>query len=589
MSKIKVLPDILINQVAAGEVIERPASVVKELIENSIDAGATHIEVDIRQAGLGLIRVIDNGCGMTQEEAPIALIRHATSKLQNQKQLESIETLGFRGEALPSIACVSRFLIRTRSQEMLEGVEVKVEGGANLKISQVSAAEGTVIEVRDLFYNVLARKKFLKTSVTEISHIDRQIRLYALANPSIAFFFRKEGSSVLELPAMAERKPRIECFLESSMIDELRKIEAQKSGEIEISGAFLPARFARKGRRQQFLFVNNRPIVDATIFQAAKLGFCGALGAHDNPACWLWINLPSHLVDFNVHPAKLEARFQHHRQLADLVRYAVQKALFSMDRDEGISDKNQSMEIIKTNPKLAFPTPLSEWINEPEVTSDVEEQSLGKMEVIQPKATVFDLKEPSQEEEVRVIGVLGNGYVLFEERGRQLVVLNPQAAFERLFYDELWNQYKHQGIETQSLLVPQLLEFDKADHGFLSRNKQVFEQVGLQLEPMGGQTWQLLTLPTCCSDSSLLIKELIDELISQQDTKSNQQLVLEILLKQLVHQASISKTCQTGEAKKLWNRLMKSSMPYMTARGNPTLIAYTFSEFKNQFKLAKGS
>jgi len=309
MPTVQVMSETLASQVAAGEVIERPSSVIKELVENAIDAGARKIEVEIQKGGVAMLRVRDNGCGMSAEDALRSLERHATSKLRTSEDLNGIATLGFRGEALPSIASVSRFTMLTREAEASEGTEVKVDGGQAHEPKAVGCPVGTSIEVRDLFYNVPARKKFLKAESTEAAHIDHQIRLHALCCPQVGWVLRKDGKVSLDLPATQDRRVRIESMAGGDARGQLIEISSLTRNEITVEGCLLPAEFARKGRRHQFIFLNGRPVEDPLISRALREAFKGALAEGMHPAAWIWLSIPPEQVDVNVHPAKREVRF----------------------------------------------------------------------------------------------------------------------------------------------------------------------------------------------------------------------------------------------------------------------------------------
>ena len=323
MSKIRVLPDILASQVAAGEVVERPASVVKELVENSIDAGAREIRVDIDRGGSALIRVSDDGCGMSREDALLSLERHATSKLRTAGDLAAILTLGFRGEAVPSIASVSRFRLVTREKDSVSGTEILVEGGKVRDVREAGCAPGTVIEAKALFYNMPARRKFLRAETTEAAHVEHQLRLHALAAPNVRFRLRRDDREVFDLPPAAKALDRVRQLLGTDLSRELIELPLTRGNGIAVEGYVLPASHARKGRRHQFVFLNGRPVEDAVISRALAEGFRGAVSDGMYPAAWLWIDLEPTLVDVNVHPAKREVRFHRPVDVRDAILEAV--------------------------------------------------------------------------------------------------------------------------------------------------------------------------------------------------------------------------------------------------------------------------
>ena len=289
MPTIHVMSPTLASQVAAGEVVERPASVVKELVENSLDAGAKSVRVEIRRGGVGLIRVTDDGCGMSREDASLCAKRHATSKLSSLEELFEITHLGFRGEAIPSIASVSRFKLCTRQQHALEGWEVRIDGGMEHEPRSSGVSPGTAIEVADLFYNTPARRKFLKSAETEASHVEHQIRLHALAFPQVRFTYRRDDQLVFDLPATTDLRVRISALTDPATAAALIPIEATTGPGISVSGYLLPLSEARRTRKGQYVFMNTRPVEDQLINRAIRDGYGGfPTGLH--PALFLYMD-----------------------------------------------------------------------------------------------------------------------------------------------------------------------------------------------------------------------------------------------------------------------------------------------------------
>ena len=284
MPLVKVLSDILASQVAAGEVVERPASVVKELVENSLDAGAKAVLVDIEKGGVALIRVSDDGCGMVREDALLSLERHATSKLRTSADLANIMTMGFRGEAVPSIASVAKFRMVTRRAEDVSGTEIIVDGGKLRDVRDAGGAPGTVIEARSLFFNMPARRKFMRAETTEAAHVEQQIRLHALAAPGVRFRFRKDDRVVFDLPGVARTVDRVRQLVGNEMGGELVPVPELLGAGISVTGFVLPAKHARKGRRHQFVFLNGRPIEDAAVSKGLAEGFRGNIQEGLHPA-----------------------------------------------------------------------------------------------------------------------------------------------------------------------------------------------------------------------------------------------------------------------------------------------------------------
>src|SRR5438105_12149169 len=310
MSRIRLLPETVASQVAAGEVVERPASVVKELIENSIDAGARKIDILIRRGGISLVRVVDDGCGMDRDDALLSLERHATSKIRSAADLKAGATLGFRGEALPSIASVSRFRLTTREAGAVAGTEIVVNGGKIDIVRDGGEAPGTQIDVRSLFYNVPARRKFLRSENTESRNVEHQLHLQAIGHPRIAFTFARDDRLIFQLPAAVTLNDRIRDLFGAELLERLLALDGSGSTQIQINGLIGQAGLSRQSRDQQLIFVNGRAIESPVVAAAVREGYHTALMKGQYPVTFLFLELDPGGVDVNVHPAKREVRFR---------------------------------------------------------------------------------------------------------------------------------------------------------------------------------------------------------------------------------------------------------------------------------------
>ena len=326
MGKVQVMSETLASQVAAGEVVERPSSVVKELVENALDAGAKEIVVEVRKGGIALIKVRDDGCGMSREDAVKSLERHATSKLTAVEDLDGIRTLGFRGEAVPSIASVARFRLTTREKGADFGTEVMVEGGTLGEVKEAGCAVGTEVEVKDLFFNVPARRKFLRTELTEGGHVEHEVRMHALASPGVRFVFRKDGRTVFDVPASKDARVRIGELDGRELMRSMQEVNWTMGGMM-VKGYALPVEGARKTRRGQAMFLNGRPVDDRVIWKAVADAYGERLGRGLCPVAWLWLDLPAGSVDVNVHPAKKEVRFHKPSEVRSVLIEAVAAGL----------------------------------------------------------------------------------------------------------------------------------------------------------------------------------------------------------------------------------------------------------------------
>lgn len=355
MSRINILPESVSNRIAAGEVIERPASVVKELVENSIDAGAKKVSIVIEKAGSKLITVTDDGSGMDSDDALLCFEQHATSKISDTDDINSIMTFGFRGEAVPSIASVSRFYLKTRQKDKLEGMEVIVHGGKFIKESPIGCAPGTEISVRDLFYNIPARKKFLKTQATEERHIHETLMLIALANPTISFELIMDGRTVFSSPNHINLRPRINSFFGKTVSDNMLDVDCEREG-IRVSGYISKHGYTRNTRREQRTFVNGRPVEALPLYLGIKDGYGGLVDKGRFPPVILFIDIDPKLVDVNVHPAKREVRFRNEQTLKRVVSETIREALCSSNAPTASVDSALSLKNILDGAEVSYQT-----------------------------------------------------------------------------------------------------------------------------------------------------------------------------------------------------------------------------------------
>ena len=581
MPKIRVLSDILASQVAAGEVVERPASVVKELVENSIDAGAREIRVDIDRGGSALIRVSDDGCGMSREDALLSLERHATSKLRTVGDLAAILTLGFRGEAVPSIASVSRFRLVTRETQAVAGTEILVEGGKIHDVRDAGCAPGTVIEAKALFFNMPARRKFLRAESTEAAHIEHQLRLHALAAPGVRFRLRRDEREIFDLPPAAKPVDRVRQLLGPELSRELITLPLTHGNGVSVSGHLLPASHGRKGRRHQFVFLNGRPVEDAVISRALAEGFRGALADGLYPAAWLWIDLEPALVDVNVHPAKREVRFHRPLDVRDTILEAVSTALrppapTGLRRPDPVQFP---MSAAAPSPSLvnfqAAQPVLADW-----------QGPLPDGPTL-PRATV-EISPPTEADkhpEFRIIGMLHDRFVLLESSDG-LVLFDPKAARERIFYEKLIVG-ENTVLETQGLLVPVLLDLDPRDVELVLRERLALMEAGIEVEAFGGNTLQIRSFPAILpvDEPREFLGALLDELLH--DPAPGARFAIDRLARTLAKRASALALPRLSETRPLLAELFSCQLPYCASDGRPTLTEFSIKELERRFGSGK--
>jgi DNA mismatch repair protein MutL len=557
--------------------VERSASVVKELVENSLDAGAREVMVDIEKGGMNLIRVTDDGCGMAREDALLSLERHATSKLRTSADLATILTLGFRGEAVPSIASVAKFRMVTRQPESLTGTEIIVDGGKLRDVRDAGGAPGTVIEARNLFFNMPARRKFMRAESTESAHVEQQIRLHALAAPGVRFRFRKDDRTVFDLPGVVRTADRVRQLLGNDLGGELVEISETIGNGMQVSGFILPAQHARKGRRHQFVFLNGRPIEDSAVSKGLVEGFRGNLQDGLYPAAWLWLEMEPQLVDVNVHPAKREVRFHRPHEIRDLISRAV-------------------AECLKPRPRSPLPQVTPQPAGHSELAIESEETVVSRVAMFhqtQQELTMPGAGENAQIEErlskaprFRLVGMLQERYVIFESDSG-LVLFDPKAARERIIFEQLTRGRKT-GLETQNLLVPVLIELDPRDLDHLLREKNALLEAGLEVEAFGGNTLQLRSLPAFLQmeDPKLFLSEILEETLH--GPASAGKFTFERLARIIASKAAKRVVPRLAEAQRLLEEMFECDLPYCAADGRPTLTEYNRKDIDRRFGVGRG-
>ncbi len=597
MAKIRVLSDILASQVAAGEVVERPASVVKELVENSIDAGAGEIRVDVDRGGSALIRVSDDGCGMSREDALLSLERHATSKLRNAGDLAAIRTLGFRGEAVPSIASVSRFRMVTREAGSVAGTEILVEGGQLRDVREAGCAPGTMIEAKALFFNMPARRKFMRAESTEAAHVEHQVRLHALGAPGVRFRLRRDEREVFDLAPVARAVDRVRQLLGTELAKELIALPLTHGNGLIVEGFVLPAAHARKGRHHQFVILNGRPVEDPVIARALAEGFRGALADGLYPAAWLWIDLEPALVDVNVHPAKREVRFHRPIDVRETILAAVLAGLKPVAHPtiRRIEPSHGSAKDDGHRPPLqgGGPVVARPWRNRMQrelllssaAHATAQGNELGAVGTGSgPEAGANETMGSAPV--FRVMGMLHHRLVVMESEDG-LVLFDPKAARERIYYEKLLKN-RSGTLETQSLLVPVLLELDPRDLDLVLRERMALVEAGIEVEAFGGNTLQVRCLPTCLpvDDPRAFLGALMDELLHE--AAPGMRFAFERLARLLARRAAAQVTPKLAEVACLLADLFACELPYCTPGGRPTLSELGMSELERRFGVSRG-
>ena len=592
---IHLMSDILASQVAAGEVVERPASVVKELVENSIDAGARSVRVELRRGGVSLIKVTDDGCGMSKADAALCLQRHATSKLVQVEDLFAIRQLGFRGEALPSIASVSHLTLTTRRAADVEGWRVSAEGGVEAPLMNAGCAPGTEICVSNLFFNTPVRRKFLKSDETEAGHVEHQVRLHALAFPEVRFTYVRDGQQVFDVVATHDLRQRIADFVGRETAASLMRIRPTEAPGVRVSGYLMPISAARRNRRMQYVFLNGRPVEDQIINRAVRDGYGGfPPGLH--PALFLYLEVEPALVDVNVHPAKREVRFRRPAEITMAVMDAVAATLAAHARGEEMEVPQpesvaefSAAPIKQPLPRPSAPVPRPEprptLVLKPLVTPRQQELELPPAPVpVSPAAEPEP--QPAPLPNFRHIGTLHNQYAIFENK-EGMVLLSPRAARERIIFERL-QESNRRPLVSQRLLVPELLELDTRDMGIALEVKPQLEQAGFQLSPFGRNTLRVEAVPAVLPLRKVadFVQELLRVFTSGEVRLTRARSPFEPFARQLARQYAQ----QEDVAPYLLNplpllaTLLECEIPYCSPGGKSTLLPFPMAELNRRFQ-----
>ncbi len=528
--RIRILSEQLANQIAAGEVVERPASVVKELLENAIDAGASELFIEVEHGGKRLVKVVDNGCGMAKEDLFLALERHATSKIGSSADLFALHTLGFRGEALPSIASISRLRLTSRPVDQELGWQLYAEGGAVRQAEATGAAAGTIVEVRDLFFNTPARRKFLRSDETEFGHLAEVVTRLALARPDIHVHLTHNGRTHLEAYRHQHLEERAAALLGRSLVADMVPVEAEGADGAMLTGLIGVPGLSRASAGHIYAYVNGRFVRDRLVQHAILEGYRTLLEKRRYPVAVLFLDLPPERVDVNVHPTKHEVRFRDQQQIHDFVVTVVRRRLqgetavqmaapVAADSFAAIAPAVASPVLptppISTNPAIAATLRVQEALATYAAGGASTEgvsagRSGGKGEALTwntepPRAMLPD--------NWRLIGQYLNSYLVCQA-GSDLLLIDQHAAHERVGFEKLKRQLVTTGIERQALLFPTVVELDHRQTALISEQLTDFARLGFDLAPFGGRSFTVTAVPQllAAADPERLIRDVAEEL-----------------------------------------------------------------------------
>ena len=577
MRTISVLPDTLINKIAAGEVIERPASVVKELVENAIDAQATSIFTDIEKAGRARVRVSDDGHGMGPEDAPLAMERHGTSKILSDDDLFAITTLGFRGEALPSIAAVSRFEMVTRVRDDESGTQILAEWGGVGEIRECGAPVGTRVTVDRLFENLPARLKFLRTDATEFKHILDVVSRISLAYPSIHFRLDHNGSTVLEAPTVDEMLDRVASVIDEEAAGALCPISFNQGG-VRIEGNLSRPGVSRRTSRSMFISVNGRSIKDPGIHRAVMEAYRNAIPQGRYPVVILNMTILPDAVDVNVHPSKREIKFDRPGSIFKIVMNGCRTALGGstggLRERMGWPLRNKYDPMVIEIPVCADRRTVEEesgflW-------TDRQDRGAGLLSPLESRGP-FSAME--------VIGSLWGSYILCQAP-RAFIMIDQHAAHERIAFERLKAEQAADGVRSQQVLLPLSIKATRLDDAALARVMPAFEHAGLSLEPFGDGTLAVTSIPEILSelDPTAFIEDLIEELTEEGRTSVVEELIDRVLMKIACHSVvRAGRTLKPPEIEALLEDLDRIDFSASCPHGRPVFITQSLSEVERRF------
>jgi DNA mismatch repair protein MutL len=604
MSKIRVLADHVANQIAAGEVVERPASVAKELVENSIDAGAKRITIEIEAGGRRLLKVSDDGEGMVRDDAILAFERHATSKIRDTEDLAAIGTLGFRGEALASIASVAKVELITCTEDAKAATRVTIDGGRMRDVKDAAHPRGTTIAVRDLFFNIPARRKFLRSEATETFHLTNLVTHYALAHPEIAFTFVNNGREVVRAATAKDLRERAYQIFGEEFLENLLQVNGGDAQVARVTGYVSAPRDRRTSRDSQYLFVNRRFVRDRMIGRSLSEGYRSILPHGVYPAALLFIETPLEEVDVNVHPAKTEVRFRRQAAVADAVREAVRTALASASYvpapeppplPEPMMTATASVSSFTPQPRIEFvpppPVPIEPRVPpEPsgdEIARDIDVMIQSAMIQSSPSARSVALPPLNSAEKlarevtpeslstnIRPLGQLEESFIIATD-DEGLLLIDQHVAHERILFDKYRALEAERRSESQQLLVPETFDLTPAQAAVFDDLAPELEKYGFELMRLSGRTVAIKAIPGDLpgGEARNMLAELLDTVDAEKKNSARETLRDEIAASLACH-AAIKVNMPLAPEKMRWliDRLLQTSSPTTCPHGRPVIL-----------------
>lgn len=630
---IQVLDQHTIDKIAAGEVVERPASVVKELVENSIDSGATAITVEIKEGGISFIRITDNGCGIPADQVQTAFLRHATSKITRIEDLLTASSLGFRGEALSSIAAVGQVELITKTGDSLTGIRYEIHGGVEKTREEIGCPEGTTIIIRNLFYNTPARRKFLKTAMTEGSYVSELVEQIAMSRPDISFKFVQNGQNKLNTSGNGSLKDILYHIYGRDIAANLLPIEVSRDG-MTLSGYVAKPYISRGNRSFEHYFVNGRYIKSPVITRAIEEAYKTFVMIHKFPLVALYITVDSHLLDVNVHPRKMEMRYSRNDELYQFLFEEIRHVLLKKELIPEVHQGNQKASAPAEHSTRSVPepfevqrkqqeTPKSIYglSNAPETSipssaplpqtpsfdrkltpekPEAEVPNTAQTTVVQEPSDTYTVKPVVQEQlslfssgfmteearpKHRLIGQLFRTYWLIEYE-HNLFIMDQHAAHEKVLYEKLMKQYQNREIVSQQVNPPLVISVNPRQQEVLRENQTFFEHIGFQMENFGGKEYMLRAVPleTYGLAAQDIFIDFIDSLADEGPHLNMDLFIYKIATMACKAAVKGNMTLSTKEADALIDQLLQLENPYNCPHGRPTIIAMTETELEKKFK-----
>lgn len=586
-NEIYILDEATINKIAAGEVIERPASVIKELIDNAIDAGATDVRVETTGCLSIAISVSDNGCGMSKSNVTIAFLKHATSKIRTADDLFAISTMGFRGEALSSIAAISRLTIATRQSDDTSGTKVIVEGGDLKSVSDIGTAVGTRITVEDLFYNTPARKKYLKSDRTELAHVTDVVTRYALGNTNISFTLINDGKTVLRAPASDGLFDRIIHVLGSDVAKAMIPVSFE-SEWAKVSGFVSQPELTRSGNDLQSFFVNGRSVNSKAISNALRLGFYTLIPKGRYPAAVLNVSIDPKDVDVNVHPAKTEVRFGHEKEVMDAITKAVEEAHRSQvapQIDEKESTVQSLLDDSEPEPESICKPSVNNTLREsttPYNTSVKDTERRLKRTERELLATGVDSMDTTPIKDIKILGQIDNLYIIAQSKDG-LLLIDQHAAHERILYDQIKDS-KTSGW--QELITPLTIELNAKERILLEEYIPYLEEFGFAISEFGTNTYVITAIPNIFGklEDPAIVHDIISDILSTGRIRDETG-IYEHVSKSMACRGAIKAgaTCSFEQMENLIAQLMVTENPKTCPHGRPTMVSFSKKELDKLF------